>query len=428
MVTLLRRILMMLFCLPVLLHGQATSQQTPASGSQQPATLDNELAAGDEDDPKQARQLVKWNHFEGKYLSVKVGAGFLYEYDAYAQDRASKEQFSLFATPKLRDTRIWFNGALKFIKRPTTYTAAVMYDANTSSFLVRQTGVMIAFPELSGYIFVGRSKEGISLSKIMVGYAGWTMERATMNDATIPILADGVKWLGYAPKKHLLWNVGVFGDALSEGQSFSTYRRQGVGRIALLPIENEEKLLEIGVAVRYGKPLNDSIQFRSRPESWPAPYFIDTGKIPATSTTITQFETYYRPGSLVLGTEYFFVNVKSPQKGNPFFNGGEALVAWLPTGEIRPYNTRGGFFEQISPKRPVFSGGPGAWELVGRFSYSDLDSGPVQGGIFWRFTPMVNWYLSDNVRLEFSYGYGSLNRFNLVGKTQFFQTRIQLQF
>ena len=41
---------------------------------------------------------------------------------------------------------------------------------------------------------------------------------------------------------------------------------------------------------------------------------------------------------------------------------------------------------------------------------------------------MVNWHMSDNVRLEFVYGYGSLNRFDLVGKTQFFQTRIQLQF
>jgi phosphate-selective porin OprO/OprP len=420
---------MMWFCLPVILHGQATAsqQQTPSTAaSQEP--LDDTLTAGDEDNPRQVRELVKWNHYEGKYASIVLGGGFLYEYDAYAQNSASKEQFQLFATPKLRDARIWFNGALKFIKRPTTYTAAVMYDANSNSFLVRQTGLMIAFPELSGYIFVGRSKEGISLNKIMVGYAGWTMERSTMNDATIPILADGIKWLGYSQKKHLLWNVGVFGDALSEGQSFSTYRRQVVGRIAVLPIENEEKLLHIGVAFRYGKPKDDTIQFRSRPESWPAPYFIDTGKIPATGTEITQFETYYRPGSWLFGTEYFLVNVNSPQKGNPVFHGGDVAMAWLPTGEIRTYNTRGGFFEQISPKRPVFNGGPGAWELVGRFSYSDLDSGPVQGGIFWRVTPMVNWYMSDNVRLEFSYGYGSLNRFNLIGKTQFFQTRIQLQF
>jgi phosphate-selective porin OprO and OprP len=41
---------------------------------------------------------------------------------------------------------------------------------------------------------------------------------------------------------------------------------------------------------------------------------------------------------------------------------------------------------------------------------------------------MVNWYLSDHVRLEFAYGYGSLDRFNLVGKTNFFQSRVQLQF
>src|SRR5262249_13151993 len=60
-----------------------------------------------------------------------------------------------------------------------------------------------------------------------------------------------------------------------------------------------------------------------------------------TSTTITQFETYYRSGSLFFGTEYFLVHVNSPQRNNPFFNGGEAVVTWLPTGEIRAYNTRG---------------------------------------------------------------------------------------
>jgi phosphate-selective porin OprO and OprP len=40
---------------------------------------------------------------------------------------------------------------------------------------------------------------------------------------------------------------------------------------------------------------------------------------------------------------------------------------------------------------------------------------------------MVNWYLSDNVGLEFVYGYGVLDRFGLTSSTQFFQTRIQLQ-
>ena len=42
-----------------------------------------------------------------------------------------------------------------------------------------------------------------------------------------------------------------------------------------------------------------------------------------------------------------------------------------------------------------------------------------------RLTPMLNWHASDNLRLEISCGYGSLDRFGLVGKTQFFQTRFQ---
>jgi phosphate-selective porin OprO and OprP len=61
-------------------------------------------------------------------------------------------------------------------------------------------------------------------------------------------------------------------------------------------------------------------------------------------------------------------------------------------------------------------------------SYIDLDSGSIRGGRFFRVTPMVNWHLSDNVRLELAYGYGQLDRFGLNGGTQFFQSRIQLTF
>jgi phosphate-selective porin OprO/OprP len=39
---------------------------------------------------------------------------------------------------------------------------------------------------------------------------------------------------------------------------------------------------------------------------------------------------------------------------------------------------------------------------------------------------MVNWHLSDHVRLELAYGYGRLDRVGLVGATHFFQSRIQL--
>ena len=70
----------------------------------------------------------------------------------------------------------------------------------------------------------------------MVGYAGWTMERSTINDATIPILADGVKWLGIAPNRRWLWNIGWYNDWLSEGESFYTKNNKYVVRNAMLAV------------------------------------------------------------------------------------------------------------------------------------------------------------------------------------------------
>jgi phosphate-selective porin OprO/OprP len=397
--------------------------QTPSTQA-----IDDTIEAGEAEAKEPARSLVEWNHYDGPFFSIRVGGGLLYDYAAYKQDDNARQQFELTPALKIRDARVLLRGRLKF-KRQVTWSSGLMYDGPSGKWLVRETGIMVEVPEIWGHIFVGRTKEGFSLNKVMVGYAGWTLERATISDATIPILADGVKWLGYLPNAHLLWNLGFYGDSLSEGQSFSTYGRQVAGRFAWVHLisNDSRRLVHIGVNGRVGKPKDDVVQLRSRPEAFPAPYFVDTGEFPATATKMTAVEAYYRPGPWLFGTEYFFQKADSPQTDNPLFHGGDAVATWLVTGETRTYNTRGGFFNQVSPRRPVFQGGPGAWELVARFSYINLDDQAVRGGTFWRFTPMLNWHLSDNVRLEMAYGYGSLDRFGLVGKTQFFQTRLQLK-
>ena len=181
------------------------------------------------------------------------------------------------------------------------------------------------------------------------------------------------------------------------------------------------------MSLRYGKPDDGVLRLRSRPENFIAPYFIDTDQFPADNTKMIGVEAYYRPGSVLIGSEYFYQKVRAPDSGDPVLHGGDVAVSWLATGETRSYNTRGGFFNQVSPARTVFEGGPGAWEIVARLSYIDLDDGAVRGGRFWRVTPMVNWHLSDQIRLEIAYGYGVLDRFNLLGATHFFQSRLQLQ-
>lgn len=405
----------------VLVYPQVTSGQQLQS-----APDDDTIEAGEADAEVPRRRLINWNEYEGPFFTIRMGGGLLYDYAAFSQDDESAQQLQTESGSKVRDGRVLFKGRLKF-RRPVTWSTGLMYDGATDSWLVRETGLMVEVPEIWGHVFVGRTKEGFSLNKVMVGYAGWTMERATISDATIPILADGVKWLGLSQKLRLLWNVGIYGDALSEEQTFSTYDHQIVGRVAWLPAFRERTRLHLGMSLRYGKPDDGKLRLRSRPENFIAPYFVDTDAFAAEHTKMIGLEAYYRPGSLLIGSEYFVQNVKAPESGNPRFHGGDAVVSWLVTGETRAYNTRGGFFNQVSPARTVFEGGPGAWEILGRASYIDLDSGTVRGGRFWRVTPMVNWYLSDQLRLEVAYGYGLLNRFDLAGRTHFFQSRLQIQ-
>ncbi len=302
-----------------------------------------------------------------------------------------------------------------------------MYDAPSGQWFVRETGVMIGVPELWGHLFIGRTKEGVSLNKVINGYAGWTMERQMALDV-FPILADGVKWMGYLPKKRFLWNAGAYGDALSKGQSFSTFKWQLATRLVWLPIyaKEEETLLHLGTSIRYGKPVDGKIRLRSRPEANTAPYFIDTGTFASDQSTSLGFEAYYTKESLMIGSEFYLHNFSSDEKDDPLFHGGDVVVSYILTGESRPYSTVSGIYGFVPVAKPVWKGGPGAIEALVRVSNLDLDGGTINGGKFWRITPMVNWYLSSYVRWEFAYGYGTLDRYNLKGSTHFFQSRIQL--
>lgn len=401
---------------------------TTLGAQQAPPSTEDRQEAGESSAARPARRLVKWNEYEGPFFTIRASAGIIVDAGAYAQDEASRQQFTLEPDWNVRDFRVLFNGRIK-TKRAVTWSAGFMYDGANDQWLVRQTGIMIAIPELKGHVFVGRSKEGVSLNMVMVGYAGWTMERSTTVVATVPLLADGIKWLGYVPNKRLIYTLGWYTDVLSEGQSFSSYDQQIVARAGWLPVMEENgTLLHVAVAGRYGLVNDRKLRLRSRPELNIAPYFIETESFAARDTRMVQGEVYYRPGPWLLGAEYFVQRVNATEHSDPLNHGGDAVISWMITGETRKYNTAGGYFLAVSPNRPLFNGGPGALEVLLRLSYIDLNDGPIQGGQFWRLTPMVNWYLTDHLRLEFGYGIGQLDRFGVVGTTQFFQSRLQFQF
>jgi phosphate-selective porin OprO and OprP len=407
----------------------ARSGEAPSEADLALASLEDSADASAADGDVPRRQLVSWNSYEGPYMTMRVGGGFLYDYTAYGQDEDSKTQMSLNGQGNVRDSRLVIKGAFPKIAG-LSYTFGYMYDTSADQWKFRQTGLQYEIPKLDGRLFVGRTKEGLSTNKLMVGYQGWTIERAAINDAFVPILADGLKWMGNSPDGRVVYSLGWFKDGLSETESFNKNDEQVVARAVLLPflLSDPNRLLHLAAVFRWAKAEDGFLQYRSKPEAYAAQsYAIDTGKFAANHSDIVGLEAYYRPGPLMFGAEYMINYVSSPETHNPTFHGGEIFAAYTITGEIRPYNTKGAFFDRISPNSSVFDGGRGAWEAVLRYSYADLDSGTIHGGKFWRITPVLNWHMSDNVRLEIGYGYGVLDRFNVKGATQFFQTRLQLQ-
>jgi len=364
------------------------------------------------------------------FSTFKLGMGFIGEYVAYSQSDIFKQQMDSAGLQfenqfKVRDFRILASGLFN-TKREFSWKFAYMYDGDKNEWLIRESGLTIGVPELAGRIFIGRTKEGYSMVKVMNGHSPWTAERQMAIDA-VPILADGIKYFGSFTKSRIFWNLGYFNDLLSKGQGFSTYEWQYDARVGWLPFYDKEnnRLLHLAVNLRYGKPLEGQFRNKSRPESNPAPYILDTGNFPADHAFYYGGEVYYNTGRWMVGSELVVQKYMATGSDHQFF-GGDIVASYFLTKTIRPYRTDASLFGFVKVNKSIFKGGLGEWEAVLRLSSLNLNDGDIQGGSFWRITPMVNWYMSKILRTEFIYGYGQLDRYNLKGNVQFFQFRVQL--
>jgi phosphate-selective porin OprO/OprP len=370
------------------------------------------------------------NEFKGSVTSFRIGLGFIYDVAAYAQSEVFKQQMEqaeleMRSRGKLRDFRVLGSGVLN-TKRTLSWKFAYMWDGDKNTWMLRETGITIGVPELKGHFFVGRTKEGYSMVKVMNGHSPWTNERQMALDV-IPILADGIKYFGYFPKSRIFMNLGYYNDIVSKGQGFSTFQWQYVARIGWMAINDptKERVLHIATNLRYGKPLDGKIALKSRPESNPAPQIINTGTFEAEKSNSLGGEIYYRNKQFMVGSEMMVHNFYSSAAGDHQFFGGDVMLSYFFTGAVRPYNTVGSIFGFIPVKKSVFKGGWGEIEGVLHISTLNLNSGSVKGGQFWRITPMINWYMTKIMRMEFIYGYGTLDRFDKTGTVQIFEARIQ---
>ena len=400
-------------------------EQVPAAG----ATIDSTIHGAESEEPRppEDQKLMHWSDYRGEDFTFHFGYNAMYDFVGIDQDPGSIDQWGdLKNDSKWRDVRLLASATFPKSERLIQLKAGYMYDGVNDKWIWRETGIVLAVPEIWGHLFVGRTKLGVSMIKHMSGASIFGLERAEIEDMTIPIQNDGIRWMGYLPKQRLVWNLGYFNQTILNNHLYPFMDQQYAARVALLPLlsETDGKVLHLAVNLAYSNPRDGKTQLKAKPEATTAPYFLDTGVFPAKHEKLAGPEVWYRDNSWLFGGAYYFVGTEAPE-GDHHFQGGDFWVSWLITGEVRRYNTRGALFDFVYPKHSLFKGGTGAFEATIHTTYTDADDGAIQGGRFWRVTPTLAWYPSYEFRVTLGYGYGELDRFGTEGVTRFLQGRIQ---
>jgi phosphate-selective porin OprO/OprP len=410
-----------------------TAEPTPAV-SPSPSPSPKTVASPTPEIKKSDAQPAAVNYFfpdapptattiNNKYFSFRVGFGIFADYTLVGQNAASRSQVGPQASVfDLRSARIMLSGSIKF-KRPWTYLFA--YDFNELRLPQDQIfdpyDVNLTIPLWrEARITIGRQKEPFVYE--MVGDAASAPSQERILSPFFTSRNIGFRYSDNYRNDRIALSIGVFNDWFTNHVPLNKSGTQVSGRLSGLPFSSKDgsEYLHIGIGLRYNGADDGKLRFKGRPESNVIDNYVDTGSFAAKYAAEISLEALYNRGPFSLTSEFVHARVESPSKGNPGFSGFYVTGSYVLTGENRPYDRKVGYARRIMPKSRW-----GAIELVGRFSYLDMDADMVKGGKLAKWYTGVNWWASRQWKLGLGYGLSDLDRFNKTGRTQALQYRLQ---
>jgi phosphate-selective porin OprO/OprP len=283
-----------------------------------------------------------------------------------------------------------------------------------------------------GNFRTGHFREPFGLEALQSGNGLTFMERSSSFDAFVPFRNIGLMLYNAEFDERMTWAV-CFSRPFSRNNGvpfdYGDGEYAGSARVTFLPwyANDGRKLLHLGAACCHRSFSLDEDQDRLRIRAFPETrvgqyFFVDTGGLPAESSTSLGLEFGYGLGPLSLQAEYFHRWVHDLQTlagpRDPSFHGWYAQVSYFLTGEHRGYVRRLGVFDRPRPLETFFlvkadpdgdirdcCRGSGAWELGARYSMVDATD-PSQGvdaQTLHDVTLGVKWYLNDNTYVQWNY-------------------------
>lgn len=382
-------------------------------------------------------------HLDAKNLQLKMRFGGEIQYDVGTMD-ADEAAESAFPNLDARSN---------MYRRVRPYAFATLYDRldfkaevefiSSGSFepQLMDTYIRLRAIPLLGDIQAGHMKEPFSLEELSSNSNTTFMELALPIEAFAPAYNLGVmSSRTYFDQSVTLalggfWNTGPlafedFRQILDEAGVFHL-----TTRVTALPWYADEgrSLLHLGLSYSHAFQDDDQTKYGARPESYLVNQkLVSTGDFFSETTDRVNPELAIVVGPFSVQSEFSYAHGQATP--DVHFWGYYLYGSFFLTGESRPYDRARAIFSQIKPLQAFrpWCWEWGAWELGLRYSYVDLNSSSIQGGVEKNFTLGLNGYLSANIRLIFNYVNAHVEDLSQPGgddgSLNIFQGRFQIAF
>jgi phosphate-selective porin OprO/OprP len=262
-----------------------------------------------------------------------------------------------------------------------------------------------------GKLRVGWLSEPFSLERQTSSYNIGFLERSLPVQTIAPGSNVGAMVHDSGAKGRFTWAAGLFSFGQKNDKNASNSLLSITGRATYLPVYEDEgrNIVHFGVSFSGRSPSGGDVRYHARPEARFVDYLVNTEYFEASQIRLMGAEFAAVRGPNWLTAEYIRSEVSAQLQGDPTFDGFYVQVGRFLSGESRPYRTNSGTFDRLRPHRKYGGGNPfkrkngGAWEVVGRISSVDLNSGEIEGGKLTDFSASLNWYVNATSRVQLNY-------------------------
>ena len=383
-----------------------------------------EKSASKWDDPSTLRP--HWSNglvFRSSDGSVKIKVGGRLMWDSFWGTQGSGD----FGGNKLDAA-----GSGTYFRRVRLYMSGTVYSRTTFKVQVEFGKGDLAIKDVyvglkglwgsEGDLLLGHAKEPFSLSQMASSKNILLVERPMVVDAFAPFRNAGVFLFSRFAKKRIY----ASGSATWENTNGTGSAMSGGGggaftlRVAGLAIRNKEKktLLHLGFSGSYRNFGDSTERYRARPNLGDKERVVDTGNFAAKSAFIWDFELLLIWRSVEIASEFLGSQTSGIDGGESHsFWGWYVELGWWITGESKNYSTKTFSVARTAPKRNFRdgSGGWGAWQLVLRYDYLDLNDKSVAGGEVSTLAVGLTWRWNPNTRMMFNLVYADVQSFGQAG-------------